>query len=464
MRLSGKPKTMIPKGVATFLPEGTSRRRAIERTILSIFSQWGYQEVITPIFEYLDVFSLGVGEELLNRAYKFVDRATGRIMVLRPDVTPQIARIAATLLNGQPLPLRLCYSANVFRHEEEHAGREREIFQIGGELIGASDAEADAEMIILAIEVLQKLGLRSFKIALGQMAFTRGVLRPFEPSPELFKKVLHSVGKKEASKLEELLKQEKVGPKVRKQVLSLLNLFGGEEVFKRAATLSDHPSCRDGLKRLKEVYTILKRAGHQDHLLIDLGEVRGFDYYTGTIFEVFTEGVGSELGGGGRYDHLLEKFGAPSASTGFALHIERVQWALEKVFNSPGDGAAARGDVEYSSVDFLILHPETAAQRAMALTHQLRNLGFRVIRKNGYEKGIDSYLANARKQHIRKILVVGEGKDPDPNKIGPSAEDYGAPLGGRNVNHGASLRSIDVRTGLEKIEKHQDFLERLRPN
>ncbi|MFQ5780901.1 MAG: ATP phosphoribosyltransferase regulatory subunit, partial [Nitrospiria bacterium] len=95
MKLSGKPKTLMPKGVATFLPEGTTRRRAIERTILECLSQSGYQEVITPIFEYLDVFSLGVGEELLNRAYKIVDRATGRMMVLRPDVTPQIARIAA---------------------------------------------------------------------------------------------------------------------------------------------------------------------------------------------------------------------------------------------------------------------------------------------------------------------------------------------------------------------------------
>lgn len=429
MRLSGKPKTMIPKGVATFLPEGTFRRRAVERKILSIFSQWGYQEVITPIFEYLDIFSLGVGEELLNRAYKFVDRATGRMMVLRPDVTPQIARISATLLNGEPLPLRLCYSANVFRHEEEHAGREREIFQIGGELIGASDAEADAEMITLSIEVLQKLGLKSFKIALGQMAFTRGVLRSFEPSPELFKKVLHSVGKKEASQLEELLKEEKVSLKTRKQVLSLLDLFGGEEVFKRAAALADHPACRSGLQRLKEVYTILKRAGYQDYLLIDLGEVRGFDYYTGTIFEVFTEGIGSELGGGGRYDHLLEKFGSPSASTGFALHIERIQWALERI---------SKDDAEYSSVDFLILHPEAAAQRAMALTQQIREAGFRVVRKNGYDKGLDSYLSNARKQNIRKILIVGEGKDPAP------------------------VRSIDVRTGLEKVQNRHDFLEWLR--
>lgn len=437
MRVTGKPKTMIPKGVATFLPEGTSRRRAVEKKILSVFSQWGYQEVITPIFEYLDVFSLGVGEELLNRAYKFVDRATGRLMVLRPDVTPQIARIAATLLNDEPLPIRLCYSANVFRHEEEHAGREREILQIGGELIGLSDPEADAEMIGLAIEILKKIGLKSFKVALGQMAFTRGVLRSFEPDPALFRKVLGSVAKKEVSQLEDLLRDERVGSKSRKQVLSLLNLFGGEEVFKAALPLADHPSCRAGLKRLKEIYTILKRTGYEEYLLIDLAEVRGFDYYTGTIFEIFAEGVGSELGGGGRYDHLLEKFGYSRPSTGFALHIERIQWALEKVSN---------GTPAYSSADFLILHAEKAAASAIALSRRLRDRGFRVIRKNGLAASgtglrniADSHLEDARKQKIDRILVV----TGDPSK--------------------KPVRSIDVRTGMQREHGEKDLLEWLRP-
>lgn len=328
MNLSDKPKTMIPKGVATFLPEETLRRRRVERDILSVFDRWGYQELTPPIFEYLDVFSLGVGEDILDSAYKFVDRATGRIMVLRPDVTPQIARIASTLLVDQPRPLRLCYSANVFRHQEEHAGREREIFQLGGELIGPSDAAADAEMISMVIEILETLGLKDFRITLGQMAFTQGVLSRFRTDVSFFEKVLSCVAKKEVSELEALLKKTALDEKNRREVLSLLDLFGGEEVLVRASALTDDPVCRSGLERLQSVYDILKTAGYQEYLLIDLGEVRGFDYYTGMIFEIFSEGVGSELGGGGRYDHLLEKFGAASASTGFALYIERIQAAL----------------------------------------------------------------------------------------------------------------------------------------
>ncbi len=400
MTFSGKPKTMIPKGVATLLPDGTSHRRLIEKEILSSFSRWGYQEVTPPIFEYLDVFSLGVGEEILDSAYKFVDRATGRIMVLRPDVTPQIARIASTLLSGQARPLRLCYSANVFRHQEEHAGRERELFQIGGELIGFSDAEADAEMIALSIEVLQGLGLRDFRITLGQMAFTRGLLRPFMASPAFYKKILHYVAKKEASQLEQWLKQESVDQKTQKEVLSLLDLFGGEAVLERASRLTDDAACRQSLERLEAVYALLKSAGHQEYIIFDLGEVRGFDYYTGTIFEIFTEGVGSELGGGGRYDHLLEKFGAPSPSTGFALYIERIQSAIEK--SSLRNGTP-------NGVDLLLVHSPDDLKRAIALAKDIRKRGYRVIQKSFNPLPLkEAVLEEAAGQSISKVALLPE--------------------------------------------------------
>lgn len=436
MNFSDKPKTMIPKGVATFLPQGTRRRRAIEREILSSFNRWGYQEVIPPLFEYLDVFSLGGGEENIDSAYKFIDRATGRIMVLRPDITPQIARIASTLLAGQSRPLRLCYSANVFRHQEEHAGRERELFQVGGELIGPADAEADAEMISLTIEILQGLGLKDFRITLGQMAFTRGLLSRFMVSPPFFKKILHCVAKKEASQLESLLKQEAVNQKIRHEILSLLDLFGGEEVLARAAVLTDLPSCQAGLQRLKEVYDILKAAEYQDYLLFDLGEVRGFDYYTGTIFEVFLEGIGFELGGGGRYDHLLEKFGAASASTGFALYIDRIQVALE---NGSADGPFQAG------VDVMLLHSSETQARAMAFACQLRAAGFCTIRKNVQDiEVIDSLLAEAAGQRISSVLLL-QGKD-EPSQRGES------PL---------RVKWIALSTGVQQVLNQDDVLAAL---
>ncbi|MFQ5543970.1 MAG: ATP phosphoribosyltransferase regulatory subunit, partial [Nitrospiria bacterium] len=401
------------------------------RKILSSFHLRGYQEVIPPIFEYLDVFSRGSGEDGIPGMYKIIDRATGRIMVLRPDVTPQIARIGATLLADHPRPLRLCYSANVFRHEEEHAGRERELSQIGGELIGPTDAESDAEVIMLAIETLQGLGLGSFRITLGQMAFTRGLLSPFESSPDLLGQILQSVAKKEASRLDSLLKDAAVAQNLRHQVLSLLDLFGGEDVFQQTASIfKDQPLCLPGLKRLKEVYNILKSFGYQEYILIDFGEVRGFDYYTGMIFEIFAEGIGSELGGGGRYDHLLERFGDASASTGFALYLERIQAALEHTL---------AGKTDEIFIDFLLIYLPTTEKRANAVARRLRALGCRVICKNGLKKEfLDPDLPDAKKQKIRKILLIQ----------GPETE--------------SSLQVIDVSSGMRRVQNQKDPVEWLR--
>ncbi len=321
---SHKPKTLVPKGVATFLPEGVLLRRKIEQAVFSVFFRAGYEEVITPLFEYLDVFSQTVGDELLNRSYKFVDRATGRIMVLRPDVTPQIARMVATWLANRPRPLRLCYSATLFRHAEEYSGQEREMLQMGAEQIGSGDARDDADMICLALETLQKLKIKS-KIVLGQTEFIRGILKPFESDPILFREILNAVAKKEILHLSSLLKKSSASANFKKQVLALPSLLGGCEVLKTAAVLSRNPLCVAGLKRLCEVVQILTQKGFKDSLLIDLSEVRGFDYYTGIVFEIFAEGVNVELGGGGRYDHLMEKFGTPCPAIGFALNIEQIQ-------------------------------------------------------------------------------------------------------------------------------------------
>ena len=329
MRSTMQPASLIPKGVATLLPEAVRARREIEKKIFSVFFRARYAEVITPMFEYLDTFLPTSGEELLQRAYKFVDRATGRIMVLRPDVTPQIARMAATLLGEREKPLRLCYGAALFRHEEEHAGRERETFQMGGELIGASDAAADVEIITLAIDILKALRLGSFKIVLGQIAFIRGVLKPFVSQPLLFRRILSCVAKKETARLTTLLNEAGVRTPLKKQVLALPGLYGEAAIQKEAASLTKDPLCHAALQRLNEVVTLLMQKGYEQHLFIDLGEVRGFDYYTGITFEIVADGVGVELGGGGRYDHLLEKFGAASPCIGFALHIERIQQAME---------------------------------------------------------------------------------------------------------------------------------------
>lgn len=295
--------------------------------MLALFQSRDYQEITPPTFEYLDVFARGAGGASLDHAYRFVDRTTGRMMLLRPDVTPQVARMAATLLADRPRPLRLCYAAPVFRYEEEHLGREREIFQIGAEQIGEVSAAADLEILRLVIDLLHALKITQFKIVLGQMEFTRGVLSGIASQPDVFDAILRSVAKKETASLEATLQSLKMTQKQRLGVLSLLNLSGEEEVFRWAAPLSHGDASCKGLDRLQEVYAALKKSGHSKNTLIDLGEVRGFDYYTGLVFEIFVEGIGMAVGGGGRYDHLLERFGTAEPAIGFAMDIERLQTA-----------------------------------------------------------------------------------------------------------------------------------------
>ncbi len=390
---------MLPKGMATFLPEAAVHKRHIEETVLSVFLSWGYQEVIPPIFEYLDVIALGMGEDLIEKGYKFVDRGNGRLMILRPDITPQIARMAAMLMADVPKPLRLCYRANVFRHEEEHAGRARELFQIGGELIGLEGPEADAEVIAVAIEALRSIGLTDFKIALGQVEFFRGLMNGLGLTPELQKQIHAAVVRKDRSRLGQVLNHGNVpGTKIR-QITAILSLFGQEEVIEQAWGLTTFPACRSALARLREVIRILISAGWKEHLLIDLAEIRGFDYYTGIIFEVFAKNLGVPLGRGGRYDSLIGKFGSPCPSTGFAFDAEQLQWAWQKSIGAVPDVGA----------DVLVLETQQDRVRLFKTARTIREKGYRVI-QHIKKMDIKEALARAKTAGIKRLFVLLSGE------------------------------------------------------
>ena len=203
-------RSLIPVGMTTVLPHAARRVRHLEETLLTTLGRWGYQEIIPPTFEYLDVLSAGLEPELIEKCYKFADRTTGRILLLRPDVTAQIARIVAMGMVGPSVPLRLCYRTTVFRHEPEHAGREREIFQVGAELIGVDDVAADGEILALMIECLKQLGLQSFKIALGHVGFFKALLARSGMSPDGQKRAEHAAARKDLPRLAEILAAERI--------------------------------------------------------------------------------------------------------------------------------------------------------------------------------------------------------------------------------------------------------------
>ena len=233
-----RERSLVPVGMATILPEAAHHVRRLETQLLAHVDRWGYDEIILPTFEYLDVLAPGLESNLIEQCYKFVDRTTGRILILRPDATAQIARTVAMGMMGSRLPLRLSYRATVFRYEPEHAGLDREIFQVGAELIGADDATSDSEIITLLIECLQQVGLRSFKISLGHVGFFKGLLVRAGLSPAGQKRAEQAAARKDLPKLQEILAEERVTKKFARAIVEAPEICGQAEVLTRGRQLA----------------------------------------------------------------------------------------------------------------------------------------------------------------------------------------------------------------------------------
>jgi len=205
-----RERSLVPVGMATILPHAAKQVRCLEEQLLAQVNLWGYDEIILPTFEYLDVLAPGLEPELIEHCYQFVDRTTGRTLLLRPDATAQIARTVAMGLTGATLPLRLSYRTSVFRYEQEHAGRGREIFQVGAELIGLDDVTSDSEVIGLMIECLHTIGLQSFKVSLGHVGFIQGLLMRSGLSAQGQKLAEQAAARKDLPRLEEVLANERI--------------------------------------------------------------------------------------------------------------------------------------------------------------------------------------------------------------------------------------------------------------
>lgn len=324
---SQAPAVSLPPGVKDFLPIEAEEISRIESAILSVFKKHGFKRVITPALEYADVLALGVGETLMSKVLKFIDPSTGRVIALRPDITPQVARLVATRMRDESLPLKLCYTENAIRYAEGARAKAREILQIGAEHISKeASPEIDAGMVVMAVECLKKAGIKNFKIDIGDVGFVRQVLNGLKVSEAARKNITELVAKKDSSGLSSLIKGigKAISQRERDMLISLTQLYGEKEVVSKAASLVKDPSAQAMLKYLKKVLDIIYKKGFGKYVTIDLGEVRGFDYYTGMIFEAFSPGVGSPLLSGGRYDTLISNYGYKVKASGFAFDAENL--------------------------------------------------------------------------------------------------------------------------------------------
>lgn len=399
-------QTQLPRGAKIYLPDEAAQKRAVEECLLGVFRKWGYREIVTSAYEYFDVLAQGTDQELQEHMFKMVDRESGRLLALRADITPQIARIVATRMREDPKPLRLCYATNVFRYDEPHVGRYREFYQAGVELVGLPNPEGDAETVAMTVECLQALGLADFQIDVGQADFFRGILEDLGADETAARGLRSALARKDVSALERRVADLGAPATVTELLLALPTLYGRGDVLERAERLVKNARSEAALGNLAEVYRLLRAYGLHDAVLLDLGEVRGFDYYSGVHFEAYVSGLGAPLAGGGRYDQMLGRFGYDCPATGFAVEIGRVLLAMES------QGRA----VTLSGPDFFIIDFTPEKTRALALARRFRDLGAAVAR-DIISRPLEESLAYARGQRMRWALVIGGPGSRDADEV-----------------------------------------------
>lgn len=386
-------KQQIPAGVRDLLPEEAWRKREAENLLAALFRRWGYREVVTPTFEYYEALATGRGAEQEEQIYKFLDRQ-GHILTLRPDMTTPIARLVATRMKDEPLPLRLFYIANVFSYEDPQAGRQREFCQAGVELIGSAEDSADAEVIALAAGAMKKSGLKNFKVTVGQVDVFNGLVEELKLQEDEIKQIKKTVANKNFVGLQELLEEFKVAADDRDRFQRVMTMHGGPEILEAAASLVTSRKARKALKNLGRVKDLLEYYGVTNHISYDLGLLRGLDYYTGIVFEGYTTALGFPICGGGRYDRLLKQFAHPAPATGFAMGLERLLLALE------------RGGTEAASeYDYLIAFAPGQSAAALRKAEELRQEGF-TVEVNPLDSDRAAVEGYAGSKKIKHVLIM----------------------------------------------------------
>ena len=326
----------IPRGVADYFGGPAKSRRQLELDLRSLTRMWGYDEIIPPIFEYAETLTTEMGGQLAEELYRFFDR-DGRVLALRPDLTIPTARIVGSQLYDQPLPQRYFSAGPVFRYEEPRAGRQREFWQAGVELIGVASPDADAEVLALAALALQTIGLTSFRFTLGHLGYFHGLIAHLGLADDDIARLQNALDRKSRDDVQALADSWRLRGKDREAVVGLLDLYGaqGEGVLARARSLARNPQMLAAVSRLEKVESLLERYEVKAFFDIDLADVRAMDYYTGITFKAYTPGIGFSVVNGGRYDNLVGEFGPDLPAVGCAFYIDRLLLAKTRQAGPP---------------------------------------------------------------------------------------------------------------------------------
>lgn len=393
-----------------FLPEDAERMRHVQRIARDIARLYGYREVITPVLEHHDLLAAKTGEEIRERMYAFKD-LSGRKVALRPEFTASIARMVATKMMTEPKPLKLFCEGSLYRYDEPQYGRYREFWQANYELMGSDRPEADAEILTLTYDLMEKLSLRGYHFKIGHMGILRGILEQEHVEEEQQNMLMQLLDKK---RWDEALKAaQQLG--VSNQCLTTLkNIFEtrGKDAVKvlgKAKTVvKGYENAVASIENLKEILELTWASGAKFEMLVEAGFARGLEYYTGMIFEVFVPRIDIALGGGGRYDRLIELFGGePTPAVGVAPGIDRIVLAMEKQGIFSEDRGAKRVLVIPIKEELRVKAMEVSSGlRQAGIPAELEVMGRRVSRA----------LADADRRGVTHVVVVGP-KEIEEGKV-----------------------------------------------
>ena len=324
----GSYRFHTPDGLSDTLPEECRTKRELEQKLRKLFAAGGYQEVETPGIEFFDVYAGGnfVAQENLCK----LGDHDGRILSLRYDGTVPVARLAATVFRDVPPPLRLSYIENMYRFRESGGGRQREFCQAGIELLGLSSAQADAEVIALAIASALRIGIHDLQISIGQQEFFKGLMEEWSVSQEDAEEISRHIDQKDTVALEKAADRYGLSASDKETLLMIPALFGSYDTLDAFRERVENPRARAALANLREILDILGDYGYLKYVSVDLGLLRSLDYYTGMIFKGFTYEVGFPIISGGRYDKVVSVFGRDLAAVGFSLSLNLCMTALSR--------------------------------------------------------------------------------------------------------------------------------------
>lgn len=386
-----------PEGVRDIYNGECEKKLKIQEDLHQTLLRFGYHTIQTPTFEFFDVFNREIGTIPSRDLYKFFDRE-GNTLVLRPDITPSVARAVAMYFEEETMPLRLCYMGNIFINNTSYQGRLKESTQLGAEFVGDNSIEADAEIIAMAVACMKQAGLKEFQISIGHAGFFKGLVEAAGLSEDQEEELRELIANKNFFGVEEVIANFSMEPEL-KELFGLLGGFYDSPMqFADAKRIAvKYKKVSNALEHLDNLYEVLKNYEVEKYISYEMGAISSYYYYTGIIFAGYTLGSGEPIVKGGRYDKLLGYFGENAPSIGFAITIDQLLAAVSR----------QKADINLTKQNELIVYTNSQQKAAIKTARELRNKGINVeLQKKDEQKEAADYEAYAKRMGIAKLTFM----------------------------------------------------------